>query len=422
MKIRQLLLLLMIGIVALYSSNVNAESKPGAVTLSPFFGSYFFDSDQGLLDSITYGATIGYDFNKNWGIEGSFNYINAEAEIGGADVDSYLYRVEALYYFMPESRWTPFIALGLGDLDTYDFLSESTLDYGLGFKYYFTDKIAFRTDIRHVLPMPGNNFLYTAGLSFAFGGEKKAVAPPPVVQKPVAPPPPPPPIDSDGDGVYDDADQCPGTPRGTKVDTKGCPLDSDGDGVYDNADQCPRTPLGTKVDSKGCPLDSDGDGVYDYQDQCPGTPRGVKVDSKGCPLDSDEDSVNNDIDKCPATPKGASVDQRGCWVLKGVTFDTAKANIDAKDAAILDTVIPILEQNPSLRLEIQGYTDNKGSADYNQKLSEKRAKAVMDYFVKKGIDEGRLTAKGFGISNPAASNDTPEGRAENRRVEISPIQ
>ena len=146
------------------------------------------------------------------------------------------------------------------------------------------------------------------------------------------------------------------------------------------------------------------------------------MDSKGCLLDSDDDSVNNDIDKCPNTPKGASVDQRGCWVLKGVTFDTAKANIDAKDAAILDTVLPILQDNPSLKIDIQGYTDNKGSADYNQKLSERRAQAVMDYFVKKGIDKGRLAAKGFGIANPVASNDTPEGRAENRRVEISPVQ
>ncbi|HJX34936.1 MAG TPA: thrombospondin type 3 repeat-containing protein, partial [Desulfatiglandales bacterium] len=359
MKIKSLLVLCMIGIATLCSTNVNAEAKPGAVTLSPFYGGYFFGSDQGLLDSITYGATIGYDFNKNWGIEGSLNYINAEAEVGGADVDSYLYRVEGLYYFMPESRWTPFIALGLGDLDTYD--SEFTLDYGLGFKYYISDKIAFRTDIRHVLPFPGNNFIYTAGISFAFGGDKKAavVKPAPVVQQPVVQAPVVP-KDSDGDGVYDDADQCPRTPSGTKVDSKGCPLDSDGDGVYDNQDQCPGTPRGTKVDSKGCPLDSDGDGVYDYQDQCPETPRGTKVDSKGCPLDSDGDGVYDNQDQCPNTPKGANVDQRGCWVLKGVIFDTAKANIDAGDAVILDAVVPILEQNPSLKLEIQGYTDNKG--------------------------------------------------------------
>jgi outer membrane protein OmpA-like peptidoglycan-associated protein len=109
-------------------------------------------------------------------------------------------------------------------------------------------------------------------------------------------------------------------------------------------------------------------------------------------------------------------------VLKGVTFDTGKANIRKDVAAILDAVVPILEQNPSTKLEIQGYTDNKGSVESNQKLSERRAKSVMDYLVKKGIDKGRLTAKGFGISNPVATNDTPEGRAENRRVELSPVQ
>jgi OOP family OmpA-OmpF porin len=424
MKIRNLLVLCMIGIVALYSSNVNAESKPGQITLSPFFGSYFFDSDQDLLNSITYGAAIGYDFNTNWGIEGSFNYFDTKDDVSGAGVDSCLYRLEAIFYAQPESRWTPFIALGFGhfDIDDPDDDSGLSLDFGFGFKYYLTDKIAFRTDIRHVTVKPGNNYLYTAGVSFAFGGEKKAeVVRPRPVEQPVAPAPPPP-KDSDGDGVYDDADKCPGTPRGTKVDKQGCPIDSDGDGVYDNQDKCPGTPRGTKVDRQGCPLDSDGDGIYDNQDQCPGTPRGTKVDAKGCPIDSDGDGVNNDIDKCPNTPRGASVDKRGCWVLKGVTFDTAKANIDAGDAAILDAVVNILAQNSSVNIEIQGYTDNKGSADYNQKLSEKRAQAVMDYFISKGIDKGRLTAKGFGISNPAASNDTPEGRAENRRVELSPIQ
>jgi OOP family OmpA-OmpF porin len=422
MKIRYLLLLCMVGILALYSSNVNAESKPGAVTLSPFYGGYFFDSDQDLLDSITYGAAIGYDFNKNWGIEGSYNYIDAQADVGGADVDTSLYRLEALYYFLPDSRWTPFIAFGFGSLDIDDPSEDDgfALDYGLGFKYYLTDNIAFRTDIRHVLPKPGNNFLYTAGLSFAFGGEKKAAAvaapPPPVAQQPVAP------KDSDGDGVYDDADQCPGTPRGTKVDTKGCPLDSDGDGVYDDMDKCPGTPIGTKVDRQGCPLDSDGDGVYDNQDQCPGTPRGTKVDSKGCPLDSDGDGVYDNQDQCPNTPNGANVDQRGCWVIKDINFDFDKTNIRTDDAAKLDSIIPVLENNSSLKIEFQGHTDNIGSANYNQRLSERRAKAVKEYIVKKGIDQGRLSTVGFGFTKPVASNDTKEGRAENRRVELAPVE
>lgn len=120
--------------------------------------------------------------------------------------------------------------------------------------------------------------------------------------------------DSDGDGVPDSSDKCPGTPAGVKVDASGCPLDSDGDGVLDNQDQCPNTPAGTAVGTNGCPLDSDGDGVPDYLDKCPNTPAGVKVDASGCPLatDSDGDGVTDDRDQCPNTPPGTPVDAGGC--------------------------------------------------------------------------------------------------------------
>jgi outer membrane protein OmpA-like peptidoglycan-associated protein len=118
--------------------------------------------------------------------------------------------------------------------------------------------------------------------------------------------------DSDGDGVLDSDDKCPGTPRGAIVDKKGCPIDTDGDGVYDGLDQCPNTPHGAKVDSLGCPIDSDGDGVADGIDQCPDTPAGAKVDAVGCPVDSDGDGVPDGIDRCPNTPRGATVDALGC--------------------------------------------------------------------------------------------------------------
>jgi len=229
------------------------------------------------------------------------------------------------------------------------------------------------------------------------------------------------PLDSDGDGVTDDMDQCPGTPAGVAVDGKGCPLDSDGDGVYDYMDQCPGTPAGVAVDARGCPLDSDGDGVYDYMDQCPGTPAGVAVDGKGCPLDSDGDGVYNDTDQCPDTPQGAHVNQVGCWILEGVLFDSAKWRIKPEAYPELSQVIRVLRNNPTLNVEVQGHTDNRGSKTYNQKLSENRAKAVMNYLVDKGISAGRLSAKGFGFNRPFASNDTPEGRAMNRRVELKPL-
>ncbi len=197
--------------------------------------------------------------------------------------------------------------------------------------------------------------------------------------------------------------------------------DSDGDGVVDSLDICPHTPKGVKVDIRGCPLDSDHDGVYDYMDKCPGTPRGVKVDTQGCPLDSDGDGVYDYKDKCPRTPKGVKVDERGCWILKGLTFDTGKWDIKPKFIPLLEEVVTILKKNPGLKLEIQGHTDSTGSLAYNMKLSQKRAEAVMNYLIRAGVSPDRLRAVGYGPSRPIASNATEEGRAKNRRVELRPI-
>jgi len=187
-------------------------------------------------------------------------------------------------------------------------------------------------------------------------------------------------------------------------------------------DKCPNTPKGVKVDSVGCPLDTDGDGVYDYLDKCPGTPKGVKVDSSGCPLDTDGDGVYDYLDKCPGTPKTAKVDADGCWELDLVYFDTAKWNAQAKYNAILDEAIAVMKNNPGLKMSIEGHTDSMASVDYNQKLSERRADAVKGYFVKKGISKDRLITKGWGLSHPVSSNQTEEGRAKNRRVELTPVR
>jgi OOP family OmpA-OmpF porin len=221
--------------------------------------------------------------------------------------------------------------------------------------------------------------------------------------------------------VADYLDKCPNTPKGVQVDEKGCPIDSDGDGVADYLDKCPNTPKGVQVDEKGCPIDSDGDGVADYLDKCPNTPRGVQVDKNGCALDTDGDGIPDYLDKCPNTPKGAKVNDRGCWILKGLSFDTAKWDIKPSQYPILDDVVRILKRNPSLRIEIQGHTDNRGAAEYNRKLSEKRAQAVMEYLLKKGISSARLTAAGYGFSRPVATNTTAAGRAKNRRVELKPL-
>jgi outer membrane protein OmpA-like peptidoglycan-associated protein len=242
--------------------------------------------------------------------------------------------------------------------------------------------------------------------------------------------------DADGDGVFDDADACADTPAGDRVDAKGCslPKDADGDGVVDAADGCADTPKGDKVDEKGCtlPKDADGDGVTDDVDACADTPAGEQVDAKGCGAgqrDGDGDGVNDAADRCPSTPSGVEVDAEGCQVLfqptkktlilEGVTFETGKSTLTPESETILTGVAESLVANDSIRVQVTGHTDNTGSLALNRRLSRARADAVRTYLISRGVAEDRLTARGFGPDQPVASNKTDEGRAQNRRVELT---
>jgi len=169
--------------------------------------------------------------------------------------------------------------------------------------------------------------------------------------------------------------------------------DSDNDGVEDAIDECPTTPAGTAVDSKGCALDSDNDGVADYKDQCPNSAAGAVVNELGC---------------------------AAAWVLEGVNFHTNSADLTETAKAIL---LPIAtahhEHHGDVDLLISGHTDSQGPAAYNQALSQKRAEAVVAFMVANGCEAAKLTAVGSGESQAIADNGTKEGRAQNRRVELS---
>jgi OOP family OmpA-OmpF porin len=178
-----------------------------------------------------------------------------------------------------------------------------------------------------------------------------------------------------------------------------------------------------KVDAKGCPLDSDGDGVPDDLDKCPDTPKGCIVDKDGCPVDSDNDGVCDGLDKCPDTPKGVPVDETGCpsvekLKLENVHFRILSYELSKEAIAILDEVAKTLAAYPQLKVEVQGHCDTTGNDKINDPLSQNRANAVKKYLVKKGVAAERLEAKGYGSRRPTDTNATVEGRKLNRRVEF----
>ena len=281
------------------------------------------------------------------------------------------------------------------------------------------------------------------------------------------------PQDADDDGIEDKLDKCPDDPEDFDgyEDEDGCPdLDNDKDGIEDGVDDCPdlAEDFDGFEDGDGCPdLDNDGDGIPDVEDRCPNEPEDFDgfEDGDGCPdvlQDSEEDGVPDDLDRCPLQPEDIDgfqdedgcpdldndldgildtddscpnepetfngyQDEDGCpderpiekkFIMRGIHFETGSAALTPDSYAILDQVVRSLMAYPEVRVEIRGYTDSVGSAEYNQGLSERRANSVREYLLNSGISPDRLVARGYGEMDPIASNKTPGGRSENRRIEF----
>ncbi|WP_026803303.1 OmpA family protein [Aliarcobacter lanthieri] len=201
-------------------------------------------------------------------------------------------------------------------------------NYGVGLKYQLAERLALKFDVRHLIETDrgDNTLLYTLGLAVPFGEKAAKVAP-------VAETPDPTPV--------------------------------------------------------AAPLDSDGDGVIDELDQCPNTPKGAKVDSVGCIT----------------------------LINLNVNFDTDKSDIKDVYNTRIHEFAEVMKTDKKLKADIEGHTDSVGRDAYNQKLSERRAASVVKALVEAGVEKDRIKAVGYGESRPVASNDTAEGRAENRRVQ-----
>lgn len=225
--------------------------------------------------------------------------------------------------------------------------------------------------------------------------------------------------DSDLDGVADAEDRCPqesGDPA-----LSGCP-DRDSDGIADVDDKCPN--VAGLAEFAGCP-DTDGDGIADNEDACPEAAGPAAND--GCP-DTDADGIADNMDKCPTVPGtktnygcpevSVEVKKRLAFAATAIQFDLGKATIKPVSHKILNEIVDILNEYSDYNMTIDGYTDNTGTAERNLELSRERAASVMNYFVSKGIDAGRLKSEGHGEADPVATNSTRAGRAKNRRVEM----
>lgn len=365
MKTSLLKLVTAVGLGCVIASPAMADDHK--YELSGAVGYHFFDSDRGLDDTEFYGLGFGYVINPKWTIE-AWITDGGEADADsntGSDTDFSSYRLDALYHLPKFGAWTPYVVGGIGraefDASGSSEQDESQINLGLGLKRALSNNWNIRTDFRAIDNIDqgsdtddtGTDFALQLALTYAFG--HSAAAPVTVVKA----------------------------------------VDTDGDGVVDTADLCPNTPSGVTVNSRGCPLDTDGDGVYDYKDQCPGTAANLKVDNVGCPIKL-MDSVE---------------------ITLAVQFDTNSSVVKPQYYDDIKRVAVFMSQYEGTQVVVQGHTDSRGSAAYNESLSQRRAAAVAKVLINQhGVSASRVSAKGFGESSPIASNDTKEGRAENRRV------
>jgi OmpA-OmpF porin, OOP family len=322
-----------------------------------------------------------------------------------------------------DNYWlSPYLSAGIGG-SKYKGYYGAFMPVGVGLQVNFFDEAFLFINSQYRIAISDNaayHLYHSIGIAGNLGKkrEPKAVPPPPI---PVVEAP----KDRDNDGIVDSLDACPDTPGFARY--HGCPIpDKDKDGINDEEDKCPD--VAGLARYQGCPIpDKDKDGINDEEDKCPDVAGVARY--QGCPVpDRDKDGINDEEDKCPDLPGDAA--NGGCPVIKeevvkkiayaakNIFFATAKYTLLAKSNKPLNEVAKILSENKDLKLDIDGYTDNKGKADKNQLLSQNRADAVKKYLVKKGVEESRLVSTGHGSDAPVVDNKTAAGRAKNRRVEL----
>lgn len=322
------------------------------------------------------GLHLGYRVSPTFELRGFWNNLSLEVENNGKSPNGRMFGLDGLIF--PDAKAFYFITgLNMMDLQAQDI----AVNIGAGYRYYFQDHFALQAETKAYFTPEENHTDYSLGLGLVYFFDTNK----PRVSKPV---------DSDNDGITDSRDLCPASPQGATVDNYGC-SDSDRDGIADNNDLCPNSPANSKVNRAGCG-DDDGDGVANNLDNCPTSPQGSKVDSKGCPLYSDETVTIELL----------------------VYFDNNKSDVKASYFSEIEKVARFMRQYPNTRVELAGHTSSLGDEQYNQSLSEKRARAVAKILTQEfNISASRVTAKGYGESRLKNTSKTKAAHAQNRRME-----
>lgn len=379
--------------LALAATLAIASHSALAANAQPYYGvqGTYYEPDNLRRNDSGLGATVylGLPANQFLASELSFFGVRADNQVGTSFDKQWGGGIDLVVTpFQRKQRFVPFVLIGSGvqyDDRRVNQGSHTFANAGGGFLYDLSQDglVSLRVDGKRIRAndddvVAGRDNLWDTRVN---AGIQVAFRPDPVPVIVVQTPPLPPVGDADGDGVPDDRDQCPGTVPGRLVNNVGCPAEP----------PPPPTP-------PPAPVDSDQDGVLDNVDACPSTPFGFKVDERGCAI------------------KAAKI------VLRDINFEFNKSTLTAGARTSLDKVAEGLRGQPSMSLVIEGHTDSVGGDPYNLKLSKQRAASAKAYLVEQGIEARRLDTNGYGESQPVASNKTPDGRAENRRVEFKVTQ
>lgn len=323
------------------------------------------DTDKNANSGIAAGIGFGKFVSERVSVDLELDKITFDLKNGG-ELSQKTITAMGRYHFDEKMGFRPYLGLGLGAMrHSGPSGTDAVMNLAAGMAKEITEKVKLRTELKYRLENSDDTItgedtfgdvMFNAGLSIAFG----------------------------------DAPQ-----QTTKTEL---------------VEQAPQ-------------LDGDHDGVSDADDRCPNSPAGARVDATGCDGDDDNDGVANSKDACPHSKAGAVVGDDGCEVqvvieLQGVHFDTDKSTLKPESIEILNAAVNTLGEHGKILVEVAGHTDSTASDAYNQALSERRAKVVYQYLVDHGVSADRMTWRGYGESQPVATNDTEEGKAKNRRTEL----